>query len=77
MDLRKVSDEEKVNLCRKYTIHIFNYYYLFLNPFFFSFTCYLLRGFALLPFLWFINVVWFFKEAFIKPSFSGQSKLKS
>ena len=26
MDLRKVSDEEKVNLCRKYTIHIFNYY---------------------------------------------------
>lgn len=22
MDLRKVSDEEKVNLCRKYTIHI-------------------------------------------------------
>ena len=42
MDLRKVSDEEKVNLCRKYTIHIFNYYYLFLNPFFFSFTWYLL-----------------------------------
>ena len=22
MDLRKVSDEDKVNLCRKYTIHI-------------------------------------------------------
>lgn len=36
-----------------------------------------LGGFALLPFLWFINVVWFFKEAFIRPSFSGQSKLKS
>lgn len=26
MDLRKVSDEEKVNLCRKYTIHIFLFY---------------------------------------------------
>ncbi|XP_027049120.1 gamma-secretase subunit PEN-2-like [Pocillopora verrucosa] len=55
MDLRKVPDEEKVNLCRKY----------------------FLGGFALLPFLWFINVVWFFREAFIKPTFTGQSKLKS
>ena len=36
-----------------------------------------LGGFALLPFLWFINVVWFFREAFIKPSFTGQSKIKS
>lgn len=55
MDLKKVPDEEKVNLCRKY----------------------FLGGFALLPFLWFINVVWFFREAFIKPSFTGQSKIKS
>ncbi|KAL9965066.1 hypothetical protein ACROYT_G028796 [Oculina patagonica] len=55
MDLRKVSDEEKVNLCRKY----------------------FLGGFALLPFLWFVNIVWFFREAFIRPAFTGQSKLKS
>lgn len=55
MDLKKVPDEEKVNLCRKY----------------------FLGGFALLPFLWFINGVWFFREAFIKPSFTGQSKIKS
>ncbi|CAH3146884.1 unnamed protein product [Pocillopora meandrina] len=62
MDLRKVPDEEKVNLCRKYIIPIFLFIY---------------GGFALLPFLWFINVVWFFREAFIKPTFTGQSKLKS
>ncbi|XP_015749679.1 PREDICTED: gamma-secretase subunit PEN-2-like [Acropora digitifera] len=55
MDLKKVPDEEKVNLCRKY----------------------FLGGFALLPFLWFINVVWFFREAFIRPSFTEQSKIKS
>ena len=31
----------------------------------------------MLPFLWFVNVVWFFREAFIKPAFTGQPKLKS
>ena len=53
-------------------------------PFAFCYFCsfslipstHLRGGFALLPFLCFVNVVWFFKEAFIRASFTGQSKLK-
>ena len=38
---------------------------------------YFFLGFALLPFLWAINVVWFFKDAFLrKPEFSQQKELK-
>ena len=40
-------------------------------------TTHFIGGFAFLPFLWLVNVVWFFREAFIKPSFPGQSKIKS
>jgi presenilin enhancer 2 len=56
MDLTspKVTDEEKVDLCRRY---------FFL-------------GFALLPFLWAVNAVWFFREAFLRPAFPGQKKLR-
>ncbi|KAJ0066048.1 hypothetical protein NL108_001273, partial [Boleophthalmus pectinirostris] len=34
-------------------------------------------GFALLPFLWLVNVIWFFKEAFLKPSFTEQVQIKT
>ena len=38
---------------------------------------YFYLGFAFLPFLWAINAVWFFKEAFIrKPEFPEQPELK-
>ena len=34
-------------------------------------------GFALLPFLWGVNAVWFFKEAFlVKPEYPEQKELK-
>ncbi|XP_067831316.1 gamma-secretase subunit PEN-2, partial [Heptranchias perlo] len=33
-------------------------------------------GFALLPFLWLVNVVWFFQEAFFKPQFDEQPQIK-
>jgi presenilin enhancer 2 len=36
---------------------------------------YFLGGFALLPFLWLINVIWFFKEAFCM-DISTNSELK-
>lgn len=55
MDLRKVSNENKLDLCRKYYI----------------------GGFALLPFLWFINSVWFFKEAFIKDEYEEQKQIRA
>ena len=44
MNLDKVSEEDKVNICRRYFI----------------------VGCFLLPFIWLVNSVWFFKEAFIK-----------
>jgi hypothetical protein len=34
-------------------------------------------GFAFLPFLWFINSVWFFKEAFLKPQYQQQKQIKT
>lgn len=33
-------------------------------------------GFAFLPFLWLVNVVWFFQEAFIKPTYTEQLQIK-
>ncbi|XP_041373361.1 gamma-secretase subunit pen-2-like [Gigantopelta aegis] len=55
MDLRKVKNEDKLELCRKYY----------------------LGGFAVLPFLWFINSIWFFNEAFRKPAFEQQQQMKT
>ena len=33
-------------------------------------------GFALLPWLWFINGVWFFREAFFKEPFEEQKTIR-
>lgn len=55
MDLRKIKDEDKVVLCKKY-------YW---------------AGFFFLPFLWLINSVWFFNEAFRKPAYTEQPMIKS
>eukprot|EP00111_Clytia_hemisphaerica_P012004 TCONS_00035290-protein len=33
-------------------------------------------GFAFLPFLWFINTIWFFKVAFFNEQFEGQNEIK-
>ncbi|KAF6031416.1 PSENEN [Bugula neritina] len=55
LDLSKVSNEEKLKICRKYY----------------------LAGFALLPFVWAINAVWFFKYAFKSTEFPEQKKMRS
>ncbi|XP_046577355.1 gamma-secretase subunit pen-2-like [Haliotis rubra] len=55
MDLRRVKNEDKLDLCRKY-------YH---------------GGFALLPFLWFINFFWFFNEAFRKPPYEEQKQIRT
>lgn len=34
-------------------------------------------GFAFLPFLWLVNVVWFFREAFLKPAYTEQLQIKA
>ncbi|XP_011311850.1 gamma-secretase subunit pen-2 [Fopius arisanus] len=33
-------------------------------------------GFALLPFLWAVNAIWFFKEAFIRPHYEEQKTIR-
>ncbi|XP_003744526.1 gamma-secretase subunit PEN-2 [Galendromus occidentalis] len=38
---------------------------------------YFLGGCFFLPFLWAVNAVWFFKDAFAKESFPGQNKIRS
>lgn len=54
MDLRRVKNEDKLDLCRKYY----------------------LAGWALLPFVWFINAVWFFREAFLKEAYTEQKEIR-
>ena len=41
-------------------------------------SCFLILagGFALLPFLWLVNVVWFFGEAFLKPAYEQQRSIR-
>ncbi|XP_045388264.1 gamma-secretase subunit PEN-2 isoform X1 [Lemur catta] len=33
-------------------------------------------GFAFLPFLWLVNIFWFFREAFLVPAYTEQSQIK-
>lgn len=35
-----------------------------------------LGGFAFLPFLWLVNIFWFFREAFLAPAYTEQSQIK-
>jgi len=37
---------------------------------------YFYAGFALLPFLWFVNAIWFFREAFRRPPYDQQQAIK-
>jgi len=55
MDLSRVKNPDKLELCRKYW----------------------LGGFALLPFLWITNCVWFFNDAFRKPHFEEQKMIRT
>lgn len=41
------------------------------------FSLFLSGGFAFLPFLWLVNVVWFFREAFVKPAYTEQLQIKT
>ncbi|CRK93475.1 CLUMA_CG007011, isoform A [Clunio marinus] len=54
MDINRVSNEKKLNLC----------------------TWYFRAGFAFLPFVWVINVIWFFDSAVRKPPFEEQNAIR-
>ncbi|XP_065560589.1 gamma-secretase subunit pen-2-like [Artemia franciscana] len=54
MDKTKLSDLQRLDLCKKY-------FY---------------GGFALLPFLWAVNAVWFFTDAFVKAEYPQQREVK-
>lgn len=76
MDISKAPNPRKLQLCRTYFMSkcpicngknrnsISTYH----NPF--------LAGFAFLPFVWAINVCWFFAEAFQKPAYTEQNQIK-
>ncbi|KAJ8688406.1 hypothetical protein QAD02_024201 [Eretmocerus hayati] len=38
--------------------------------------CYFFAGFALLPFMWAVNAVWFAQQAFIVPEFQEQKQIR-
>lgn len=44
-----------------------------ISVFFFVFV---IAGFALLPFLWAVNAIWFSKEAFVVPPYEEQKQIK-
>ncbi|XP_050302227.1 gamma-secretase subunit pen-2 [Anthonomus grandis grandis] len=54
MDLTKLPNEKKLNLC----------------------MWYFRVGFAFLPFVWAVNAIWFFNEAFRKPEYPEQKQIK-
>ena len=37
---------------------------------------YFMGGFAFLPFLWLVNTIWFFREAFFAETYEGQSEVR-
>ncbi|KAL0809459.1 hypothetical protein ABMA28_011632 [Loxostege sticticalis] len=54
MDLTRLPNDKKLQLCRWY----------------FKVGC------LFLPFVWAVNAVWFFKEAFMKPPYDEQKQIK-
>lgn len=42
----------------------------------YSTSQFILAGFALLPFVWLVNALWFFDEAFRKPEYEEQKDIK-
>lgn len=93
MNLERLPNEEKLSLCRKYylgetalslssicshfhlSFNIVMYYSVTITINIFLLFC--IGGFAFLPFLWLVNVVWFFREAFIKPTYTEQLQIKT
>lgn len=73
MDISRVANEQKLNLCRWYfrgkaKILLISFELL---QFLLSAV-----GFAFLPFVWLINFIWFFNTAFKKDSFEEQDAIR-
>ena len=73
MDINRVANEKKLELCQGYfrgkSLTVTNWQ----NTNSFNF---IIAGFALLPFMWVVNVFWFFESAFKKPEFDEQNAIK-
>uniref|UniRef100_A0A023EG38 Gamma-secretase subunit PEN-2 n=1 Tax=Aedes albopictus TaxID=7160 RepID=A0A023EG38_AEDAL len=79
MDLNRVPNERKLYLCKWYFKgNIFQISNFVGIPISHSIFDYFLPsvGFALLPFVWAINTVWFFTEAFRKPAYDEQKEIR-
>ncbi|XP_055092888.1 gamma-secretase subunit PEN-2 isoform X1 [Symphalangus syndactylus] len=82
MNLERVSNEEKLNLCRKYYLGKADRWGPrrregtgLEHPREEGLGAWI-RGFAFLPFLWLVNIFWFFREAFLVPAYTEQSQIK-
>lgn len=75
MNLKKTPDQEKLRICRIYYLGLCSFK-LSLNIFFIKSKNFILAGFAFLPFLWLVNFVWFFQQAFTRKPFPEQNQIK-
>ena len=67
MDLSRVKDEEKLRLCRIY----------FYGESPASSSNHPPVGLGLLPLLWAVNAVWFFRDAFLRQAFAEQKRIRT
>lgn len=75
MDINRVPNDKKLNLCQwyfrgKFRVDSENLIQMKINLIIFA------AGFVFLPFVWVINVVWFFDEAFKKSPFDEQTSIR-
>lgn len=82
MDINRVPNEKKLDLCQWYfrgkfgiTIKVMECRLFLINYILIYFDS-LTAGFAFLPFVWVVNVVWFFESAFKKPPFDEQNAIR-
>lgn len=79
MDLARSTNERKLHVCKWYFIGECRKQVKFKH------TCltqihiifFQIVGFFLLPFVWTINAFWFFDEAFRKPAYKEQKKIRT
>lgn len=83
MNLERIPNEEKLSLCRRYYLGMLWQWDIMTRCDVFSVILVFIvlicssGGFAFLPFLWLVNVLWFFREAFLKPTYTEQLQIKS
>lgn len=78
MDLSRAPNDRKLYLCKWYFRGKLLQTFLckLKTKEFLWLTCCVPAGFIFLPFVWAINTIWFFSEAFRKPAYEEQNEIK-